>query len=35
MAELGSDVKNQISHRALALELFKERLKEFMKGEVH
>jgi XTP/dITP diphosphohydrolase len=35
MAELGSNVKNRISHRALALELFKERLKEFMKGEVH
>ena len=35
MAELGSDVKNRISHRALALDLFKERLKKFMKGEVH
>ncbi|MFV1974686.1 MAG: XTP/dITP diphosphatase [Candidatus Scalindua sp.] len=35
MAELGSDMKNRISHRALALELFKERLKEFMKGELH
>ena len=33
MAELGPDVKNRISHRALALELFKERLKEFIKGE--
>ncbi|MBZ0109173.1 MAG: XTP/dITP diphosphatase [Candidatus Scalindua rubra] len=31
MAELGSDVKNRISHRALALNLFKERLMEFMK----
>jgi XTP/dITP diphosphohydrolase len=30
MAELGSDVKNRISHRALALVLFKERLKEFV-----
>ncbi len=28
MAELGSDVKNRISHRALALRLFNERLKE-------
>ena len=28
MAELGSEVKNRISHRALALRLFKERLKE-------
>ncbi len=35
MAELESDMKNRISHRALALELFKERLKKFMKGEVH
>ena len=35
MAELGSDVKNRISHRALALDLFKERLKEFMKGDLH
>ncbi len=35
MAELGSDVKNRISHRALALDLFKERLKKIMKGEVH
>ncbi len=35
MAELGLDVKNRISHRALALELFKERLKKFMKGELH
>jgi len=30
MAEIGSDVKNRISHRALALVLFKERLKEFV-----
>ena len=28
MAELGSEVKNRISHRALALRLFNERLKE-------
>jgi XTP/dITP diphosphohydrolase len=28
MAELGPEVKNRISHRALALGLFKERLKE-------
>ncbi len=28
MAELGSEVKNRISHRALALRLFDERLKE-------
>ena len=35
MAELGSNVKNRISHRALALELFKERLKKFMKGELY
>jgi len=28
-------VKNLISHRALALNLFKERLKEFMKGDLH
>jgi len=28
MAELGSEVKNRISHRALALHLFNERLKE-------
>ncbi|MCP4977503.1 MAG: non-canonical purine NTP pyrophosphatase, partial [Maribacter sp.] len=34
MAELGSDVKNRISHRALALGLFKERLKEFVVGAV-
>ena len=35
MAELGSDVKNLISHRALALGLFKERLQLFMKGDLH
>ncbi len=35
MAELGPDVKNRISHRALALGFFKERLKEFMKGDLH
>jgi XTP/dITP diphosphohydrolase len=35
MAELESDVKNRISHRALALKLFKERLENFMKGELH
>ncbi len=35
MAELDSDVKNRISHRALALKLFKERLNTFMKGELH
>ncbi len=35
MAELGSDVKNRISHRALALNLFKEQLKKFMKGDLH
>ncbi len=35
MAELESDVKNQISHRALALKLFKERLEIFIKGELH
>jgi len=35
MAELEPSVKNRISHRALALELFKERLKKFMKGELH
>ena len=34
MAELGSDVKNRISHRALALCLFKERLKKFKKGDL-
>ncbi len=34
MAELGSDVKNRVSHRALALGLFKERLKEFVVGAV-
>ncbi len=28
MAELGSEMKNRISHRALALRLFNERLKE-------
>ncbi len=35
MAELESDVKNRISHRALALVLFKERLKKFMEGELN
>jgi len=30
MAGLGADVKNRISHRALALRLFKERLKKFV-----
>ena len=35
MAELDSDVKNRISHRALALILFKERLEKFIKGELH
>ncbi len=30
LAELGAEVKNKISHRALALKLFKERLKEFV-----
>jgi len=35
MAELGSNVKNRISHRALALVLFKERLKKFMKVELN
>ena len=35
MAELGSDIKNRISHRALALDLFKERLQKFIKGELH
>ncbi len=35
MAELGPDVKDRISHRALALKLFKERLERFMKGELH
>ncbi len=35
MAELESDVKNRISHRALALKLFKERLEIFIKGELH
>ncbi len=35
MAELGSDVKNRISHRALALGLFKKRLEKFMKGDLH
>ena len=35
MAELEPDVKNLISHRALALKLFKERLERFMKGELH
>ncbi|MHC4267604.1 MAG: XTP/dITP diphosphatase [Planctomycetota bacterium] len=34
MAELGADVKNRISHRALAMRLFKERLKEFVAGAV-
>ena len=34
MAELEPDVKNLISHRALALKLFKERLERFMKGEL-
>jgi len=34
MAELESDVKNRISHRALALELFKERLKGFVMSSV-
>lgn len=34
MAELESDVKNRISHRALALKLFKERLEKFLKGEL-
>jgi XTP/dITP diphosphohydrolase len=34
MAELGQDVKNRISHRALALELFKERLKRFVVSTV-
>jgi XTP/dITP diphosphohydrolase len=34
MAELESDVKNRISHRALALNLFKERLKEFVMSTV-
>ncbi len=34
MAELGADVKNRISHRALVLRLFKERLKEFVVGAV-
>ncbi len=35
MAELGSDVKNRISHRALAQGLFKKRLEKFMKGVLH
>ena len=35
MAELESDIKNRISHRALALVLFKERLKKSMKGELN
>jgi inosine/xanthosine triphosphate pyrophosphatase family protein len=30
MAELGPEVKNQISHRALALKLFREKLKELV-----
>jgi XTP/dITP diphosphohydrolase len=34
MAELSPDVKNRISHRALALELFKERLKKFVMSSV-
>ncbi len=34
MAELGAEVKNRISHRALALRLFKERLKGFVVGAV-
>ncbi len=34
MAELGAAVKNKISHRALALRLFKERLNEFVVGTV-
>ena len=34
MAELGQDVKNLISHRALALELFKERLAKLVKRSV-
>ena len=34
MAELEADVKNRISHRALAMRLFKERLKEFVAGAV-
>ncbi len=35
MAELGPEIKNRISHRALALKLFKERLENFIKGELH
>ncbi len=35
MAELGVDVKNRISHRALALRSFKERLKGFIVDAVH
>jgi inosine/xanthosine triphosphate pyrophosphatase family protein len=35
MAEVGSDIKNRVGHRALALDLFKERLQKFMKGELH
>ncbi len=34
MAELGADVKNRISHRALALRLFRKRLKGFIVGAV-
>ncbi len=34
MAELGADVKNRISHRALALRLFKEQMKVFVVGTV-
>jgi XTP/dITP diphosphohydrolase len=30
MAELGPEVKNQISHRALTLKLFREKLKELV-----
>ena len=32
MAELGTEVKNHISHRAKALERFKVKLKEYMNG---
>ncbi len=32
MAELGTEVKNRISHRARALEKFKQQLKEYMNG---
>ncbi|GAX59488.1 ribonuclease PH [Candidatus Scalindua japonica] len=35
MAELSPDVKNRISHRALALGLFKEGLKKFVVNSVH